>query len=72
MDHHILAEGIKVDPAKIEVIVILPTPASQKEVRSFLGHVGYYRQFSEHFTKITSPLFLLLSKDSEFDWDDDY
>jgi hypothetical protein len=29
---------------------------------------GYYRRFIENFTKITSPLFMLLSKDVEFLW----
>jgi hypothetical protein len=43
--HHVSFEGIKVDPGKIEVIVRLPPPKTQKEVRSFLGHVGYCRGF---------------------------
>lgn len=64
-------EGIKLDPTNIKVIVNLPTPKSQKEVRSFLGHDGYCRHFIEDFSKIASPLFLLLCKDSKFDWDDD-
>ena len=42
LGHHISAIGIKVDLAKIEVISKLSLPRSQKEVRSFLGHVGYY------------------------------
>jgi hypothetical protein len=45
LGHHISFEGIKVDPAKIEVIVKLPPPETQKEVIIFLGHVGYYQQF---------------------------
>ena len=45
LGHHISSQGIKVDPAKIEVIVGLPSPKTQKEVRRFLGHVGCYRHF---------------------------
>lgn len=41
---------------------------SQKDVRSFLGHVGFYHCFIEGFSKITSPLFTSLSKDVEFNW----
>ena len=37
---------------------------------SFLGHVGYYRRFIENFSKISSPLFNLLSKEVEFVWTD--
>jgi hypothetical protein len=69
LGHHISAAGIKVDPTKIEVIVNLPSPSTQKDVRSFLGHAGYYRRFIRNFTKIASPLFKLLAKDVEFYWD---
>ena len=41
LGHHISSQGIKVDPSKIEVIVGLPSPKTQKEVRIFLGHAGY-------------------------------
>ena len=66
--HHDLSQGIKVDPTKIEVIVGLPSPKTQKEVRRFLGHVGYYHRFIENFTKIVAPMFKLLTKDVEFQW----
>ena len=68
MGHHVSSQGIKVDPAKMEVIVGLPSPKNQKEVRSFLGHLGYYHRFIENFTKIAAPLFKLLMKDIEFQW----
>ena len=68
LGHHIYSQGIKVETAKIEVIVGLPSPKTQKEVRRFLGHVGYYRHFIENFTKIVAPMFKLLIKDVEFQW----
>ena len=68
LGHHISSQGIKVDPAKIEVIVGLPSPKIQKEVRSFLGHAGYYCHIIEKFTKIAAPMFKLLIKDVEFQW----
>jgi hypothetical protein len=64
LGHHLFAEGIKVDPAKIEVIINLPSPKTQKYVRSFLGHASYYCRFIEKFTKIASPMFKLLTKDT--------
>ena len=69
LGHHISSEGIKVDPAKIEIITSLFPPTTQKEVRSFLGHVGYYRRFIDNFTKIAAPLFKLLAKEIGFCWD---
>ena len=64
LGHHISSQGIQIDPAKIEVIVGLPSPKTQKEVRIFLGHAGYYRCFIENFTKIAAPMLKLLTKDS--------
>jgi hypothetical protein len=66
LGHCVSSAGIKVDPKKIEVISKLPVPKNQKDVRSFLGHAGYYRRFIENFTQITSPLFKLLTKDNDF------
>lgn len=64
LSHFISFLGIQVDPAKIQVIQNLPIPKTQTEVRSFLGHAGYYRRFIKDFSKIASPLFLLLMKNS--------
>lgn len=69
--HHISFVGIKVYFAKIEVIDNLVTPATQREVRDFMGHAGYYKRFIETFTKITSHLFKLLAKEVDFCWSDD-
>ena len=68
LGHLISGKGIQVDPAKIEIILHLPAPKTQREVRGFLGHVGYYRRFIENFSKIAAPLFQILAKDSEFSW----
>ena len=68
LGHNFSSQGIKVDLAKIKVIVGLPSPKTQKEVRSFLGHAGYYRHFIEKFSKIAEPMFKLLIKDVEFQW----
>jgi transposase InsO family protein len=71
LGHFISYAGIQVDPAKIQVILDIPTPSTQKEVRSFLGHAGYYRRFIKKFSKLASPLFFLLTKDVNFRWTDD-
>jgi len=43
--HKISCNRIKVDPTKVEVISKLPSPTNFKGIRSFLGHVGFYRRF---------------------------
>jgi hypothetical protein len=68
LGHFISSQGIQVDPAKIQAIKNLPIPKTQTEVRSFLGHARYYRRFINFFSKIASPLFVLLMKTVEFKW----
>ena len=70
LGHFISVNGIQVDPSKIKVIKNIPTPPTQKEVRSFLVHAGYYRRFIEFFSKLASPLFSLLMKDVQFVWNE--
>ncbi|CAL8988235.1 unnamed protein product, partial [Prunus brigantina] len=43
LGHVISSKGIEVDKAKIDLIASMPSPTSVKEVRSFLGHAGFYR-----------------------------
>ena len=43
LGHVVFERGIEVDKAKVELISKLPPPKSVKQIRSFLGHVGFYR-----------------------------
>ncbi|KAJ9553266.1 hypothetical protein OSB04_017311 [Centaurea solstitialis] len=68
LGHKVSKHGIEVDKAKVAVIENLPYPKSVKGVRSFLGHVGFYRRFIKDFSKITKPLCSLLLKDAKFEF----
>ncbi|XP_034218971.1 LOW QUALITY PROTEIN: uncharacterized protein LOC117630344 [Prunus dulcis] len=66
-----MTTGIEVDKAKIDLIASMPSPTSVKEVRSFLGHAGFYRRFIQDFSKIARPMCNLLAKDMDFVFDQD-
>nr|GEW90092.1 reverse transcriptase domain-containing protein [Tanacetum cinerariifolium] len=66
LGHKIFKSGIKVDRAKVEVIAKLPHPTTVKGVRSFLGHVGFYRRFIQDFSKIARPMTHLIEKETPF------
>jgi len=67
--HEISSRGIEVDRSKVEVIAKLSEPKSLKDIRSFLGHTGFYRRFIKEFSKIVRPLTNLLGKDVPFNFD---
>ena len=64
--HLVSGKGLEVNKTKIEVIQNLPLPATLQDLRSFLGHVGFYRRFIQDFAKVSKPLTTLLWKDKEF------
>ena len=68
---HVISErGMEVDKAKVELISKLPPPKSVRQIRSFLGHVGFYRRFIKDFSKIARPLSNLLVKDAPFEFEE--
>nr|XP_033513304.1 uncharacterized protein LOC117277971 [Nicotiana tomentosiformis] len=70
--HKVITEGIVVDRAKVDAIAKIPPPTLVKSIRSFLGHVGFYRRFIKNFSSITKLLTALLAKDVKFVFDVEY
>ncbi|GJW53485.1 reverse transcriptase domain-containing protein [Tanacetum coccineum] len=71
LGHKVSSAELKVDKAKFDVILKLPPPTNIKGIRSFLGHVGFYRRFIKDLSKIARPLTKLLEKDTPFEFDDE-
>ncbi|CAM8940538.1 unnamed protein product [Rhodiola kirilowii] len=69
--HIISHKGIEVDKAKIDVIMTLPYPTTVRDIKSLLGHAGFYRRFIKDFSKKALPLSNLLQKDVPFDFTDE-
>ena len=68
LGHLILADDIQPLPEKLESIAKMPAPKNPKEVKQFLGLVGYYRKFVPRFPDISRVLTHLTKKDVEFKW----
>ena len=69
LGHEISKKGIEADRAKIKVITKLLMPKYVKDIRSFLGHAGFYRKFIKDFSKIARPMTNLLAKNVSFTFD---
>nr|KYP39702.1 Retrovirus-related Pol polyprotein from transposon 17.6 [Cajanus cajan] len=70
LGHVISAEGIAVDPAKVESVLQWERPRTVTDIRSFVGLAGYYRRFIEGFSRIVAPLTQLTRKEQPFIWTD--
>nr|GEX12823.1 hypothetical protein [Tanacetum cinerariifolium] len=70
LGHVIDSQDIYVDPTKIESIKDWASPKTPTEIRQFLGLAGYYRRFTEGFSKIAKSMTKLTQKGVKFDWGD--
>ncbi|XP_056016932.1 uncharacterized protein LOC130053600 [Ostrea edulis] len=53
-------KGIETDPEKLSAVRNWPAPTNIKQLRQFLGFVGYYRRFIRTFVRIVAPMNALL------------
>ena len=68
LDQIVCKQGLMVDPAKIAIIVNLPPPKFVKQLRTTLGHTGYYRKFIKGYAQIIAPMEKKLKKYIKFEW----
>jgi hypothetical protein len=68
LGHIVGPHGLQVDMDKVKTMLALLAPSNVKEIRGFLGCVGYYRRLIEGYAKRAIPLMELLKNDTEFEW----
>ena len=70
LGHLVSEKGFELLPEKLESIHKIPAPRTAKEVKQFLGLIGYYRKFAPRFTDISRPLTKLTRHNVIFEWTD--
>ena len=60
LGHLVSEKGFEPLPEKLEAIRKMPAPTTSKEVKQFLGLIGYYRKFVPRFLDISRPLTRLM------------
>ncbi|XP_022042339.1 uncharacterized protein LOC110945009 [Helianthus annuus] len=68
MGHVIDADGVHVDPSKVDAVMNWVPPKNPSEIKSFMDLAGYYRRFIQDFSKIASPMTKLTKKSENFIW----
>ena len=68
LGHIISGKGITLLPEKLESIHKILPPKTPKEVKQFLGLIGYYHKFVPRFSDLACPLNALTRKNIAFGW----
>ena len=68
LGHIVSRKGITPMPEKLACIKDMPPPKTAKEVKQFLGLIGYYQKFVPTFSDLARPLNMLTRKDVPFEW----
>ncbi|MBW0589365.1 hypothetical protein O181_129080 [Austropuccinia psidii MF-1] len=67
LGHVVSGLSLGIAKNKVAAVLLNPMPQSKKEIQSFLGFAGYWRQHIKDFATITRPLYKLCDKDTVFE-----
>ena len=68
LGHIVSAEGVRIDPDRVEAIQALSLPRSKKEVQAFLGRINFLRIFVSNFAELVKHITAMLRKGHEIKW----
>ena len=67
--HRLTADGIRVDPKKIEAITQMEPPQNKASLQSFNGRINYLKRFSPVLSELSDPLRRLCKTGLEWAWE---
>ena len=56
LGHRVNEKGIEMIPSYVDRVLQWPLPQTGKDLRSFLGFLGYYRSFIKDYSRLTSQM----------------
>ena len=71
LGHLLMTNAIKPQPEKIKTISEMKPPKNKKDVKDFLGMVGYYWKLINRFADVARPIMKLTRKGINFEWTDE-
>jgi hypothetical protein len=68
LGHIVSAEGVRIDPSRVEALQTLSLPRSKKEVQAFLRKINFLRRFVSNFAELVKHITAMLRKGNEVKW----
>jgi hypothetical protein len=68
LGHVVSSSGIGMNPEKVSAIKACPTPNTRRQLRGFLGMIGWYSNFVERYADLAKPLYELCKPSRKFKW----
>lgn len=68
LGHILNGQGLSKTKERVDAVINAPAPRNITEVRAFTGLINYYGKFIKGLAHIMSPIYQLLKKDNDFDW----
>ncbi|MBW0575290.1 hypothetical protein O181_115005 [Austropuccinia psidii MF-1] len=67
LGHVVSGPSIGIEKSKLAAVLLKPMPQTKKEMQSFLGFPGYYRQHIKDFAKIAKSLYKLCDQQTVYE-----
>jgi hypothetical protein len=68
LGHCVTQDGVRPSEGKVKAIKNFPRPRTVRDVKSFLGLSGYYRQYIPNYAGLGQPLTASTKKGHRFSW----